>query len=56
MFEVNQKVTLDNETNAEVVKVLKNGMVKISFWVQSGFMIKPELWTDTVKAKRLTAR
>lgn len=56
MFEVGQKVILDNETNAEIVKVLKNGKIKISFWVHGFAMIKPELWTDTVRAARLAAR
>lgn len=55
MFAIGQKVMLDNETKAEVVKVFKNGKVRISFWVQTSFMIRPELWTDNVRAARLTA-
>jgi len=54
MFTTGQKVILDNSTKAEVVKVFKNGKVKISFWVHGFAMIRPELWTDTVRANRLT--
>lgn len=54
MFTAGQKVILDNDTKAEVVKVFKNGKVKISFWVQTTLMLRPELWTDTVRAARLT--
>jgi hypothetical protein len=47
------KVLIDGKDRAEVVKVLKNGKVKVSFWVQAFGMTKPELWTDTVRAERL---
>lgn len=55
MFEVGQKVTTQFGRKAEVVKVLKNGKVKIKIWVQGGFMSKPELWNDTVRAETLVA-
>lgn len=54
MFTTGQKVILDNSTKAEVVKVFKNGKVQIRFWVHGFAMIRPELWTDTVRANRLT--
>jgi len=52
-MEIGQKVTMKDGTKAEVVKVFKNGKVKIQFWIQTFGMINPELWTDTVKADRL---
>lgn len=55
MFAVGQKVTTQFGHKAEVVKVLRNGKVKIEMWVQGGFMTKPELWKDTVRAETLVA-
>ena len=56
MMEAGTKVLIDGKDKAEVVKALKNGKVKVQFWVQTLGMLKPELWTDTVRAERMVAR
>jgi hypothetical protein len=54
-MQVGDKVLIDGKDKAEVVKVFKNGKVKVSFWVQSFGMVRPELWTETCRAERLSA-
>ena len=54
-MEIGAKVMIDCKDKAEVVKVLKNGKIKVKFWVQTFGMIKPELWTETYRAERITA-
>ena len=50
------KVFIDGTQIAEIVKIFKNCKAKVSFWVQTSGMIHPELWTETVRIARLTAR
>ena len=42
-----------NGGKAEVLRVFKNGRVRIAFWVQSLGMTEPKLWKETVSAKCL---
>ena len=42
-----------NGSQVEVLKVFKNGKVKIQFWVHTFGMVSPQLWTETVRADRL---
>ena len=50
------KVLIDGTQVAEIVKVFKSCKAKVAFWVQTTGMIQPELWTETVRIARLTAR
>ena len=50
------KVLLTDGTKAEVVKVFKNGKVKVRFWLDVPCKVHPVLWTQTVRAAEVTAR
>jgi len=50
------KVFINGTQIVEIVKIFKNRKAKVSFWVQTSGMIQPELWTETVRIARLTAR
>lgn len=56
MFKVGDKVKFwDGKQVGEVVKVLRNGKIKVAYWMQGGFMTEPELWKDTFKPEELEA-
>ena len=54
-MQAGDKVMIDGKDKAEVVKVLKSGKIKVAFWVQTFGMTKPELWTETYRAERVSA-
>lgn len=47
------KIKIDGKDCGEVVRVLKNGKIVVSFWVQTSFMRHPELWRETFRAERI---
>ena len=55
-FKTGDKVLMFGKDHAEVIRVYKNGKVRVSFWVQAQGMIEPELWHDNVWASVLSPR
>jgi hypothetical protein len=53
-YQPGDKVLIFGKDRAEVVRVFKNGKVRVAFWVQTLGMTTPELWQDNVWASILT--
>jgi len=49
-YQIGDKVKFGRDSQyGEVIQVLKNGKIKIAYWVHGGFSTKPELWKDTFR-------
>ena len=53
-YKAGDKVLMFGKDRAEVVRVFKNGKVRVAFWVQTPLMRNPELWHDNVWASVLS--